>query len=100
MAFWGEFIYTALWRENFVWTVTPSVRTDEQEENGNVMTRLTTEGVILKMAKAPAGEIHMEWTPATGATTYRVARGTLRNFYDHTVDDPSRTPGTEARSSL
>ncbi len=41
-AFWGEFIYTVLWRERLVWTATPSIRTDEQEINANVVTRFTT----------------------------------------------------------
>ncbi len=42
-AFWGEFIYTVLWQDKLIWTVTPSFRTDEQEINGNFVTRFTTE---------------------------------------------------------
>ncbi len=45
-AVWGEFIYTVLGREKFVWTVTPSIRTDEQEINGNVVTRFSTEAIV------------------------------------------------------
>jgi len=45
-AFWGEFIYTVLWRERLVWTVTPSIRTDEQEINANVVTRFATEAIL------------------------------------------------------
>jgi hypothetical protein len=50
-AFWGEFIYTILWRERLVWTATPSIRTDEQEINANVVTRFTTEAT-LELSKA------------------------------------------------
>lgn len=46
LAFWGEFIYTVLEREKLVWTVTPSFRTDEQEINGNGVTRFTTEATV------------------------------------------------------
>ena len=45
-AFWGEFIYTILWRDRLFWTVTPSIRTDEQEINADFVTRLTTEAVL------------------------------------------------------
>ncbi len=51
LAFWGEFIYTVLWRERLVWTVTPSIRTDEQEIDANFMSRFTTEA-ILRLPKA------------------------------------------------
>ena len=46
LAFWGEFIYTILWREKLVWTVTPSFRTDEQEINTDLVTRFTTEALL------------------------------------------------------
>jgi len=45
-AFWGEFIYTILWRDRLVWTATPSLRTDEQEINANFVTRFTTEATL------------------------------------------------------
>ena len=45
-AFWGEFIYTLLWRERLVWTVTPSIRTDEQEIGSDFVSRLTTEANV------------------------------------------------------
>ncbi len=45
-AVWGEFIYTVLGREKFVWTVTPSIRTDEQEIDGNFVSRFSTEATV------------------------------------------------------
>jgi len=46
IAFWGEFIYTLRTWEKAVWTVTPWIRTDEQELNSGTMTRVTTEATI------------------------------------------------------
>lgn len=43
-AFWAEFVYTLLWRDKLVWTVTPSFRKDEQELDGSFVTRLEGEG--------------------------------------------------------
>lgn len=46
IAFWGEFIYTIQTWEKVVWTVTPWLRTDEQELNSGTMTRVTTEATV------------------------------------------------------
>ena len=46
-AFWAEFNYTILSREKFVWLVSPSYRSDEQEVNGRSVSRLTTEGIVI-----------------------------------------------------
>jgi len=46
-AFWTEFNYTILSREKFVWLVSPSYRSDEQEVNGRSVSRLTTDGIVI-----------------------------------------------------
>jgi len=43
---WAEFVYTIRTWEKVVWTITPSVRTDEQEINSGFMTRVTTEATV------------------------------------------------------
>ena len=43
---WAEFIYTIRTWEKVLWTVTPSIRTDEQELNTGFMTRVTTEATV------------------------------------------------------
>jgi len=35
----------------------------------------------------PTDAVEISWSSVPGAATYRVARGTIRNYYDHTVDD-------------
>ena len=45
-ALWAEFIYTLRSSEEVVWTVTPSLRTDDQEINSTFMSRVTTEATL------------------------------------------------------
>jgi hypothetical protein len=47
IALWSEFIYTIRDWEKVEWTVTPWIRTDEQELNSGTMTRVTTEATVL-----------------------------------------------------
>ena len=47
IAIWAEFIYTIQTWDKVVWTVTPWIRTDEQELNTGTMTRVTTEATVL-----------------------------------------------------
>ena len=46
IAFWGEFIYTLQTWDRVEWTITPWIRTDEQELNSGTMTRVTTEAWV------------------------------------------------------
>ena len=46
VAFWGEFVYTIQTWDSVEWTVTPWIRTDEQELNSGGMTRVTTEAWV------------------------------------------------------
>ena len=46
IAIWAEFIYTIRTWEKVEWTVTPWIRTDEQELNSGAMTRVTTEATV------------------------------------------------------
>jgi len=45
--FWAAFNYTMLSREKFVWLVSPSYRSDEQDVNGRSVSRLTTDGIVI-----------------------------------------------------
>ena len=47
VAVWADFIYTLRSWDTVVWTVTPSIRTDEQELNTGFMTRVTTEATVV-----------------------------------------------------
>ena len=46
VALWAEFIYTIHTWDKVEWTVTPWIRTDEQELNSGTMTRVTTEAIV------------------------------------------------------
>ncbi len=46
VALWTDLIYTLRSWDRVVWTVTPSIRTDEQELNTGFMTRVTTEATV------------------------------------------------------
>jgi hypothetical protein len=41
----------------------------------------------LKLVKKLPASIQLSWLAVGNAGSYRVARGTLKNFYNHTVDD-------------
>ena len=45
------------------------------------------EALALRLAKKLPGGIELSWSAVASAGSYRVARGTLKNFYNHTVDD-------------
>ena len=46
LALWAELIYTLRTWDKVVWVVTPSIRTDEQELNSGLATRVTTDATV------------------------------------------------------